>query len=101
MIFCLCVSVCVCVLNGLWDGKYELIMRWCSSNTQSGSATCLDSASYSEQLLSTPPAPPVSVTLLIILFPPSPTTPPISIIQHPITDLFISPYPQIIYWRVT
>ena len=36
----------VCVLNGLWTGKCDQIMRWWSSKPQSGIATVLDYVEY-------------------------------------------------------
>ena len=39
-------TVCVFVLTGLRTGQYDQIMRWWSSNPQSGIATVLDSVDY-------------------------------------------------------
>ena len=49
--FILLVSVCVCVLTGLQDGKYDQILRWWSSKPQSGIAIALEYVSYCYVLL--------------------------------------------------
>ena len=36
----------LCVLTGLWTGKYDRIMRWWSSKPHSGIAAVLDSSTY-------------------------------------------------------
>ena len=42
---------CVCVLTGLWNKKYDRIMRWWGSKPQSGIDEVLDSAAYCYVLL--------------------------------------------------
>ena len=42
---------CVCVLTGLWNKKYDRIMRWWGSKPQSGIDEVLESAAYCYVLL--------------------------------------------------